>query len=226
MQQQYIAKIIWEDQATNQQHEHVLAEGATATIGRATTNDIFVLDRHVSRQHAVIIYRDGVFMIRDLGSINGTFVNDERIREPFPLFSGDIIRLYIPILRFEAATIAEMERARDTGNLSTATLHTGRGRLVITNGEQEGQVIPLILDTITIGRATSNPTWDVSLRDPAISRPHARMMRDDKGWSIYDMESANGTRVNDQPVNGVLGQRLNDGDIIIMGNTLLLFLEE
>ncbi len=75
-----LAKIIWDDPDSSEKREFVLAEGATASIGRSPSNDISIPERHVSRQHAVIAFRDGIFMISDLGSANGTFVNGRRSR--------------------------------------------------------------------------------------------------------------------------------------------------
>lgn len=82
----FMAKLTWIDPATDAICTHILMEGATATLGRSSENDIAILDKHVSRRHAVIRYSDGVFTIADLGSANGTFVNDKQVIEPFPLF--------------------------------------------------------------------------------------------------------------------------------------------
>ena len=63
-----LAKITWQDPLSGDQlQEFVLAEGATASIGRGENNDICIPEQHVSRQHAVINFRDGIFMITDLG---------------------------------------------------------------------------------------------------------------------------------------------------------------
>ena len=56
----------------------------------------------VSRRHAEIRRRDGQFVLHDLGSFNGTLINDQRITTPTPLYDGDRIQLGMggPILRF------------------------------------------------------------------------------------------------------------------------------
>ncbi len=62
-------------------------------IGRSRKNNQVVLDdATVSRQHAKIKLEDDNFYLYDLGSANGTFVNDEQIREPRKLKDGDVIK--------------------------------------------------------------------------------------------------------------------------------------
>jgi pSer/pThr/pTyr-binding forkhead associated (FHA) protein len=218
-----LAKITWKHPQTGAVQEYVLMEGATATIGRLASNEICIPEQHVSRQHAVISYRDGIFMITDLGSANGTFVNDRQVTEPYPLASGDEIRLYVPLLNFSAAVSDDdQKRAEEHGTLITNTSASGKGRLIITSGPQEGNTIPLLLKEVTVGRATSNATWEVSLQDPSVSRPHAKLELVDSAWVLYDLGSSNGTLVNGTPVNEK-GRALRDGDIVTFGATLVLF---
>lgn len=218
-----LAKITWKHPQMDNVQEFVLAEGATASIGRLATNDVCIPEQHVSRQHAVVNYRDGIFMLTDLGSANGTFVNDQQLAEPFPLAHGDVIRLYVPILQFSAVVTDEDQRkAEEQGTLITASVNTGKGKLIITTGPQEGQTVPLMLNRLTIGRATSKSSWEVGLQDPSVSRPHAKLELADTTWVLYDMGSANGTLVNGTPVNEK-GRPLRDGDILTLGATLVLF---
>lgn len=217
-----LAKLQWEDPQSEQRREFVLMEGATATIGRSSNNDIQIAEQHVSRQHAVIAYRDGVFMISDLGSSNGTFVNDTRVEEPFPLFAGDRIRLYVPEIMFVGIDDFEDDGEVEGRKIITATSPVGQGSLIVTNGPQEGQTIPLLLNQITIGRATNTATWEVLLQDPSVSRPHARLEKRDNLWYITDLESSNGTRVNHKAVSGE-AVRLSDGDTLELGSSVLLF---
>ena len=61
-------------------------------LGRATNCDIVIPGTHLSRQHADLLLQDNVLQIRDLGSANGTFVNDKRVQAS-RLCAGDRIRL-------------------------------------------------------------------------------------------------------------------------------------
>lgn len=220
-----LAKITWEDPDSGELREFVLEEGATATIGRSPNNQIMIPERHVSRQQAVISFRDGIFMISDLGSANGTFVNDKRLTDPFPLAHGDIIRLYVPILTFSAiVTEEEHEQAKITGTLIVPAAKGGTAMLHITSGPQEGAEIPLLTPVVKIGRATRNATWDISLQDRSVSRPHAEIARQDDGtWAITDLNSVNGTIVNGVPMAANESQPLADGHVITLGETTILF---
>ena len=222
-QTQGIAKVTWEDPTNHERREFVLIEGATASIGRSSTNDISIPERHVSRQHAVIAFRDGIFTIADLGSANGTFVNDRRLTDPFPLAHGDIIRLYVPVLMFSAIVSQEdEENARATGTLIAPAEGDGLAKLLVTAGPQEGTQFPMYQDTMTVGRTTADTNWDIALQDRAVSRPHCRFMKKGDGWSVMDLGSANGTMLNAAPVTAE-ARSLKDGDVLNIGETTLLF---
>jgi len=218
---QPLAKLCWKDPTTQTRQEFLLTEGATATIGRSSNNDIQIPEQHVSRQHAVITYRDGIFMVDDLGSSNGTFVNDQKIEQPFPLFAGDKIRLFQPIVEFLA--VVEGESIDENSQIIKATNPDGQGSLIVTNGPQEGQTIPLLLDQVTIGRATSTATWEILLQDPSVSRPHARLRKGDFQWTLTDLDSSNGTSVNGTLLEANAPEILKDGDKVELGGSVLLF---
>ncbi|MDQ3822407.1 MAG: FHA domain-containing protein [Actinomycetota bacterium] len=59
--------------------ETFLLEGERTMIGRSPDCEIFLDDVTVSRKHAVLHRRGGAFVIEDLGSLNGTFLNRHRI---------------------------------------------------------------------------------------------------------------------------------------------------
>ncbi|XXY54142.1 adenylate/guanylate cyclase domain-containing protein [Sorangium sp. So ce269] len=63
------------------------------SLGRHPNNSIQLLDKIVSKEHCIIEQRGDHFVLRDLGSLNGTFVNSERVRGEAPLKHGDEIAL-------------------------------------------------------------------------------------------------------------------------------------
>ena len=55
--------------------------GNSVSVGRVPDNDIQLDDFTVSRQHAVLVRENQDWILRDLGSLNGTYVNNERVDE-------------------------------------------------------------------------------------------------------------------------------------------------
>jgi pSer/pThr/pTyr-binding forkhead associated (FHA) protein len=77
----------------------------------------------------------------------------------------------------------------------------------------EGTQRPVQAGT-TVGRAGA----DVALTDPEVSRRHAVFHQVDAGLGVEDLDSRNGTYVNDQPIKGIT--TLSDGDVVRFGNTV------
>jgi hypothetical protein len=67
-------------------------EGPATTVGRHPDSDIFLDDITVSRRHVLIERDDQGFVLRDVGSLNGTYVNKERADEA-RLRSGDELQI-------------------------------------------------------------------------------------------------------------------------------------
>jgi pSer/pThr/pTyr-binding forkhead associated (FHA) protein/plasmid stabilization system protein ParE len=68
-------------------------ESGEITIGRERTDILVADDGEVSRNHAIVRESNDGVEVEDLGSTNGTFVNELRISEPTRLSSGDIVRV-------------------------------------------------------------------------------------------------------------------------------------
>ena len=66
--------------------------GPSITVGRVADNDIVVDDNMVSRHHARLEMRGDTYILTDLGSANGTWVNGRRTSEPVTLQAKDSIR--------------------------------------------------------------------------------------------------------------------------------------
>lgn len=79
--------------------EHFLTSDPVI-IGRAVENDIVVTSRRVSREHARVERQGQRIVLVDLGSTNGTFLNDERVLAPVELRDGDNVSIGDVVLAF------------------------------------------------------------------------------------------------------------------------------
>jgi ABC-type multidrug transport system ATPase subunit/ABC-type multidrug transport system permease subunit len=153
-------------------------DSAGVTIGRGDDNDIVIDGERVSRRHArITLDQSGRFAVEDLGSRHGTRVNDEPLEGSRGLRSGDAISIDEELLRFVAG----------------AETRVASGELPVL----ETQVVQLTGERVTIGRDPSN---QVVLPDPNVSRFHAELVARNGGWEVVDLGSRNGTRVGGEPV--------------------------
>jgi len=89
-------------------------ETAELTVGRVQGNELMLPKGNVSKRHARLLYRDGRFIVTDLNSTNGTYVNRRRItqativREGDRIYVGDfVLRIELPAGESEAASAGE-----------------------------------------------------------------------------------------------------------------------
>jgi pSer/pThr/pTyr-binding forkhead associated (FHA) protein len=83
-------------------------EGDVVTIGREAGNQIIINDAEVSRRHTQFVLQGGKYVVSDLGSTNGTFVNGQRVTSQHVLQPGEIISLGEQIsLLFEAVNTVD-----------------------------------------------------------------------------------------------------------------------
>ncbi|HRH00210.1 MAG TPA: adenylate/guanylate cyclase domain-containing protein [Polyangiaceae bacterium] len=71
------------------------------SLGRHPNNSIQLLDKIVSKEHCIVEDRDGRHLLRDLGSLNGTYINGERVRGEQFLRHGDEVSLGMTRARFD-----------------------------------------------------------------------------------------------------------------------------
>lgn len=77
---------------TEPERELILGEG-DILLGRDASNDIVTTDTEASRRHSRIALETDGYLVEDLGSTNGTFVNGQRVTMPTPIHDGDTITL-------------------------------------------------------------------------------------------------------------------------------------
>ena len=71
------------------------------SLGRAATNTAPIPDEAVSLEHALLHLREGQWWLEDLGSRNGTRLNDAAVTQPTPVVPGDIIGIGHTALKIE-----------------------------------------------------------------------------------------------------------------------------
>ncbi len=93
-----------------------VAEGAEIVLGRAATSDVVLDHDGISRRHAAVRRRGDGLLVTDLGSTNGTLVNNAAITAPRRVSAGDVITLGPA-----TAIVATSSAARKARQVATAT---------------------------------------------------------------------------------------------------------
>ena len=112
------------------------------------------------------------------------------------------------------ATITDLPQVERDSVLLEST----PGRKLVPE-DQGSQAIVLKRDIITIGRTQQN---DICIPSYAVSRDHARLLVSAKYVTLFDMNSANGCFVNDEPIKR---QKLRDGDRVRIGDRYFHFVD-
>ncbi|HEY4386003.1 MAG TPA: FAD-dependent oxidoreductase, partial [Ktedonobacteraceae bacterium] len=222
--------------------ETLLAQ-QTNTMGRQLGSSVYIDHHSISRRHAEIAWYSGHYYLCDMGSSNGTYVNAKRLTpsQPVVLKARDVIRLGDAQFRFEhrprkksasamgsTVMLSSVSQgapgpANATRKLATisTTIPEDQPCLLLLSSQAETRAIPLENASaqskrLTIGRDQDN---HLVLDDTATSRKHAEILYMRNEYFIHDLNSSNGVIVNKEKIQRV--QRLNDGDRIVIGNTLL-----
>ena len=105
------------------------------------------------------------------------------------------------------ATLVEGEDEERAGARAVVVIHEDGGE----------RTVALSADSVTIGRLAE---CDVVLTDKGASRKHAQLKQRNGTWTVTDLGSTNGTRLNGQTIQS---RELSDGDKITIGTTMLEF---
>jgi ABC-type multidrug transport system ATPase subunit/pSer/pThr/pTyr-binding forkhead associated (FHA) protein len=185
--------------------ETIDAGGRVVRLGRAAGNTVaFPGDATVSAQHAKIVRLDDGFVLVDLESTNGTYVNGRRI-DRARLRSGDRVNLSPG----GPALLALISSGDGTG--STVTIPNFAE---IASRRSEAAVVEEVELTETGLRIGRGEDADVRLDSPIVSQAHARIVRGGDSVALFDLGSTNGTYVNGERVDR---HTLADGDRIVIG---------
>src|SRR5437879_7640107 len=88
-------------------------------VGRVQGNDLMLPKGNVSKHHARLLYRDGRFIVTDLKSTNGTYVNGRKIAQATIVREGDKIYIGDFVLRLDAGSGAEQAPSPDDESVRT-----------------------------------------------------------------------------------------------------------
>ncbi len=200
-------------------------------IGRRRGDDIELPFADVSEPHARLTRGERGWLLTDLGSANGTYVNGRRLT-PFvaqALAVGDVMRLASVELLVEGE--GRPAQGREVSLESTATLArrlvsdlfgawrpTEVPRLLVTEGPARGHELHLeaVGRRYRVGRGTD---CNLVVPDDDMSREHAEFERRWDGVFVRDLNSKNGVLYLGERL--AAEQRLADGDVLRLGQTSL-----
>ena len=94
-------------------NESIALTGVMKTLGRSSECDICIPDDNISRVHSRLDWDGTSWVVVDLGSTNGTFVNGERLEER-KLEAGDVLKIGGAELRFIPLVMDDIVRKRIT----------------------------------------------------------------------------------------------------------------
>jgi ABC transport system ATP-binding/permease protein len=188
-------------------------------IGRLDECDIVLPSTSVSRKHARIFIEQDRCYIEDLGSANGVVVDGQRVIQRRDLGTASQIRIgdFYLYLEFKGAGQHARQSVLNTLFISNSSDHH---KLVRVNDSFAGEEFSLSEIENTIGRTDDN---FILLSDQSISRQHAKIVREADEYTVVDLNSSNGTRLNGRPLKG--SKRLKPGDLVEFGDVQFVFTE-
>jgi pSer/pThr/pTyr-binding forkhead associated (FHA) protein len=187
-------------------------------IGRDEGDIRLIADRFVSPRHARIYSRNGVFFLRDLGSLNGVYL---RVRESENLQDADQMLLGSEVLRFGLLSGAEQGLGAATERGTDVYGSPARPRYAcLSERTVEGvyrNVFYISADETVIGREFGDLVFTA---DSFMSRRHAAVHRDPAAgtFTLRDLGSSNGTYL---AIRGEV--ELREGDHLRVGQHLFRF---
>ncbi len=190
------------------------------TIGRAEDNAIRLTERNISRAHAVLERSGEQWLLKDLDSYTGCFVNDKRVDKEQVIDHGDRLRLgdYAITLTDEARQDETVKAVPSEAPAESGFSPERHDRLVVIEGPNVGASYPLTQPRMLIGRGEE---CDIALNDTSVSRVHADIERIDDGqYRITDQNSSNGVRINGIEAPSIT---LDIGDVVELGDVFLKF---
>jgi pSer/pThr/pTyr-binding forkhead associated (FHA) protein len=219
--------------------EYRIDRGMSLTIGRRVNNDIVIHDSTVSREHARVEYSDGRYLVTDLRSKNGTFVNKALIASHW-LDHGDILKIGKHHLVFaydkeeldalgkfdpaEDGLVIDVEPGKELRRPDESSAETRLPEIeaqpmstlwFLTGGEGE---IKLTKELLKVGKDSA---CDIVVPGLFMGKVAFTIGRRPTGYYLNYIGGAYVPRVNGQPVKRSM--KLEESDIIDIRTTKLQF---
>lgn len=176
-------------------------------IGRKQGCEIVLNDPGVSGEHAVVKTIGLKSTIHDLDSTNGTFIENERIKQR-ELRHGETITVGQHTLLYRDDITLSTPTAGNSGtgareSLEKTTVLMAFAQLLAIDGPHKGKRLPLVKETVVIDNPGRNP---------------ARILRTSEGYVVHAQVGPGEPRINDRPVPPG-GQILENGDVLEVAGT-------
>lgn len=188
------------------------------TIGRVDGNDVVLPSNTVSRTHARIFVSNNKCYIDDLASANGVTVDGEAIKERTEIRNGSKVRIGEYTLYLEYKDQSDMHAGQDVLKTQIVSSDQSGYKIVRVGDKFAGEAFMLSEQNNTIGRTEDNY---ILLSDNSISRNHARIVNSNLTYHVIDLDSSNGTFVNNKKISSEY--KLHPGDQIRFGNVSFVF---
>lgn len=206
------------------------------TIGRKPDNDVFIDNQAVSGHHALIKAEGNTLVLEDLSSLNGTYLNSQKISKA-ELFNGDVILIGVHTLDVHS------DKERETDKKAFAVRGRSMDETMVIAPEDKKKIITAADKTIkeplggflVIEGSTDQKDYELKERVSAIGKEDGSAIKL-KGFFAPKLAALVNRRKEgyfitpssgkDMKVNGKeIGQRydLKDGDIVEVGNLKLQF---
>lgn len=132
-------------------------EGDQIIIGRDPSNGIVINDAEISRRHTKLTFQGGKYVVEDMGSTNGTFVNGQRIGGPHVLKPGEVVSLGEQIsLMFESIDFdPNATMASSKGGVATVAKPAPMPRQAYAGQVPAGPPAPAPISSMETGRRSN-----------------------------------------------------------------------
>jgi len=214
-----------------------IEDGGAVTIGRGTDADVVIDNTAISRLHATLALQGGIYLLTDLQSLNGTFVNGRKVENTVPITPRDTVELGKFRLVMADMPLAQPDAlSQSTPDIEDATVFVqaakkkppvaespsaAGAKSVIRAVEGEAQPKEIGLDGRSSVKIGKDPGCDLRVGGWLVAQVQCYIISRDEKYFIVPQRSWRATRLNSIKITEE--NRLRKGDVIEIGNLRLRF---